>query len=618
MQDKSFSVLGCCVSRDIFRLGQPETPINNFLQYSSIVSMFGEQPIFAQNRVSLKNIPNGTDWRKRCLNCDVNKSIFEGYQSVLSDYLIIDATDTRLNLIKYSKGYESIIITKSLVYRLNKDFIDNTFKDCKRTDIDFIENEDEILNVYISKFVDKVKSMYPLNKIILNACKMVYEYIDRNGILCKFVDTAIIDKTNDLIENMNAKILELLPCKVLPMPNNIVASASHSWGLFPLHYADDYYLWASNAIDIMIAEQDWQQKVEISKQEFENKQLIKKEILIKENYMNLNIVDAPYKTIRNKAKQINFLVSSDNNMISYVQTLIVSIAKSNSKSKMWIMQSDWQDTTKERTTELCNTLGVDVEYVFVDKEDFASFKQDERRPAEANYFLMAHKYLPEDLERCIYLHTDALVKKDLTTFYNLDIGDCLVACCPESDMNNLEEAVKKNVGQSPCLNSGSVLMDLTKIRAEGIEIDTWLDKIDMIGYDKYAFASGLFNSYYISKAFILNAYKFCMKPSHSKYYLSIEKDSMYASIIHFAGNVGGLSEKPINLYYQDVENCLYFVLDSHKPLNPYVFTFFNDWWNLATQLPNYEAIKQIAIETTKMYKKYAVLRNDIAKLKAKK
>lgn len=91
-----------------------------------------------------------------------------------------------------------------------------------------------------------------------------------------------------------------------------------------------------------------------------------------------------------------------------------------------------------------------------------------RYPTEMYYRIFAAKYLPEALERVLYLDPDVVVNGPVRPLYETPMGDCLFAAA--SHVRELFRRVNElrldMDERSPYINSGVMLMNLSRLRAE--------------------------------------------------------------------------------------------------------------------------------------------------------
>ena len=89
----NISIIGSCVTRDIFEYDKDVFKINDYFARSSIVSMTS-LPIDVNSDYVQLNSP----FQKKCVLNDLNKHSIQSVLNEDNDYLIIDLIDERFNL----------------------------------------------------------------------------------------------------------------------------------------------------------------------------------------------------------------------------------------------------------------------------------------------------------------------------------------------------------------------------------------------------------------------------------------------------------------------------------------------------------------------------------------
>lgn len=105
----------------------------------------------------------------------------------------------------------------------------------------------------------------------------------------------------------------------------------------------------------------------------------------------------------------------------------------------------------------------------VDPEDFADAPTTGRYPAEMYYRIFAAKYLPQDLDRVLYLDPDIIVLGSLRGLYEMDLEKVLFAAASHvgnvmTRLNSMR--LESPEEDSPYINSGVMLMNLQRLRQE--------------------------------------------------------------------------------------------------------------------------------------------------------
>lgn len=104
----------------------------------------------------------------------------------------------------------------------------------------------------------------------------------------------------------------------------------------------------------------------------------------------------------------------------------------------------------------------------VEESFFQDFPETERYPKQIYYRIFAARFLPETLDRILYLDTDTIVIRSLQTLYTLDFqGASYVACTHVRAMFNKMNCLRLGVQEDvPYINTGVMLMNLEQLRKQ--------------------------------------------------------------------------------------------------------------------------------------------------------
>ena len=113
-------------------------------------------------------------------------------------------------------------------------------------------------------------------------------------------------------------------------------------------------------------------------------------------------------------------------------------------------------------------LGMHFYPVGIPQEAFKDAPVTDRYPTTIYYRLLAHEYLPKNLDRILYLDADILCINDLTRLYNLDLSHYMYASAIHTNLTNVTDTINKirlqNFDADGYYNSGVMLMNLPKLR----------------------------------------------------------------------------------------------------------------------------------------------------------
>lgn len=222
---KSIFIYGSCVTRDIFRVLNINADFC-FYSRSSLISLMSE-PLY----INPDNVQLTSEFQKRTVIEDFQKTFFANFNSKHPDVLIIDLIDERFDLVKYGKSY----ITRSLYFVNSKVEELYPFEYVKR----FQEHTHSLWEDACKKFINQLTLHLPEEKIVLHEAYWATEYFD-NGEPKSLPKNEYIKLNNSILKRYYSFMKSLLPgMKVVS--KEPIADSKHIWGLAPFHYTDEYY-----------------------------------------------------------------------------------------------------------------------------------------------------------------------------------------------------------------------------------------------------------------------------------------------------------------------------------------------------------------------------------------
>ncbi len=307
--------------------------------------------------------------------------------------------------------------------------------------------------------------------------------------------------------------------------------------------------------------------------------------------------------------RINIISSCDENYARYVFVQLLSMADNLLDPNMstvyelhyYLFYSDIKDDTLECLHRYCDTLSIVFHGILITEvEPYAELaSRGGIWGAEAYFSLECHHYLPQEVDRVLYIDAaDVLIVGDIGEYYFSDFEDNMIIASnsfhrldgdiPFSQQDILsDEKFRKKIMMEGLFNSGSYMLSLEKMRRDHVSLNDYLalkDMLDSLCSDKrdlYLGDQGL-----LSAAFIGNIkyfgypqpgyepFNFCVwffydeaelrdgKPWHNPTYIP--------KILHFAGY-----SKPWNL-----------TSEREKWLGPVQWSFFKIYKLYAARVPH--------------------------------
>ncbi|MDO4156817.1 MAG: SDR family NAD(P)-dependent oxidoreductase [Oscillospiraceae bacterium] len=266
-QKPTVSILGDCVSRDLFAMQRPDDYIiEQYVSFASPMSLVSEPPqngfVLDLDKLSLKK---ESAFSRRCLKLDCDKAAFSYLAQKKSEWLVMDLADARFSIAKFYKSGATFSISND--FNLHKMELEEMLqeKSIKKLCTEFSEEEWEQA---IQRFLGEVLKLYQPEQIIFHEHYNVLDYISKDGKITPFLPKNISMRKvqNALLKKLNTIAKERLKgCHLLQMPDYVMANAKHKWGLHPLHYVNLYYEYAARAVDVITAKKPLaQERAELS------------------------------------------------------------------------------------------------------------------------------------------------------------------------------------------------------------------------------------------------------------------------------------------------------------------------------------------------------------------
>ncbi len=178
---------------------------------------------------------------------------------------------------------------------------------------------------------------------------------------------------------------------------------------------------------------------------------------------------------------MNLLFVVDDGYVDQLKVTLYSIVQQvTSPLTVYLMQKTVLAKSEELAT-FCQTLGVKYVPIVVGDEVFRDAPTTDRYPDTIYYRLLAQDFLPEDVDKVLYLDADILCLNDFTDFYQMEMGDQLYAAASHNADGKILDLVNKLRLQnyemdSSYFNTGILLMNLHQIR-QVVRRDAILDYI---------------------------------------------------------------------------------------------------------------------------------------------
>lgn len=165
----------------------------------------------------------------------------------------------------------------------------------------------------------------------------------------------------------------------------------------------------------------------------------------------------------------HFLVTLDRNYLKVLSVMLYSLSQSDPEGVYTVYVVN-NTLTEEDFASLSALLPrTELVNVQVPEDLLQNAPVSDRYPTEMYYRLFAARYLPQQLERILYLDPDLVVLHSLRSLYQIDFDGKLFAAASHIESRTFRELNRRRLHLSEhakYLNSGVMMMNLALLRKE--------------------------------------------------------------------------------------------------------------------------------------------------------
>ena len=257
---------------------------------------------------------------------------------------------------------------------------------------------------------------------------------------------------------------------------------------------------------------------------------------------------------------INLLVTIDRNYLLPLTTMLGSYAETHKdiKTDVFVAHSVLTAEDFQCLERAVSGTDIQIHNIKITDKYFSDTPVLERLPEESFYRLLAFRYLPENVEKCLYLDPDIYIRKSLLPLYDIELGDSYLAAA--GHMHGFGNAFNKaRLGckeQERYFNSGIMLMNLSAIRRD-FTLDDILECLEENAQRLILGDQDMANILFGSKTVFFDERIYNLDERAYKYYnkkkqLDLDTVERETAIIHYNGKY-----KPWNEGYEGVLDCFY-------------------------------------------------------------
>lgn len=211
-----------------------------------------------------------------------------------------------------------------------------------------------------------------------------------------------------------------------------------------------------------------------------------------------------------KEKYYNILITINSGYARYAAVMLTSLFENNQECfHVYCLYSDLDEKNSALLAATAEKYHNKLHFIQVEKTVYKDFPTTQNLTVECYFILLAHKLLPQNMERILYLDSDMIVEGKIDELYNQGFDNQYMVVCGQS--YQLIEGNYYGIGARPelgqCFNSGVILFNLQKFR-EDISEQTYLDAAREADYHFELADQGILNIVFADKVKYIDTLKY--------------------------------------------------------------------------------------------------------------
>ncbi len=163
---------------------------------------------------------------------------------------------------------------------------------------------------------------------------------------------------------------------------------------------------------------------------------------------------------------MNILVTLNLNYINPLKVMLKSLFENNPKEDfcIYVMHSSLNKNERTKLEEYVHQNGHQLSVITISDDYFSDAPVIKHYSKEMYYRLLAFKFLPEELDRILYLDPDILVINEINALYEMDLTGYLYAAAyhGRASVKEINKLRLKSYDIEAYYNSGVLLMNLQR------------------------------------------------------------------------------------------------------------------------------------------------------------
>ena len=173
----------------------------------------------------------------------------------------------------------------------------------------------------------------------------------------------------------------------------------------------------------------------------------------------------------NNSKQMNILISADKRYLNKYKTMLFSLKKYNKDFTVFFLNQSLSHSKMRKFKKyLRKRIGCECIYIDIDKKLFEKLPINRVRFGTETYSrLLAQFYLPDDLDRILWVDADVICKKNIEKVYFQDFGNKSVIATIDIGEDYVRNNYQKKIGldlnnKQHYVNAGIILLNIRRMR----------------------------------------------------------------------------------------------------------------------------------------------------------
>lgn len=170
--------------------------------------------------------------------------------------------------------------------------------------------------------------------------------------------------------------------------------------------------------------------------------------------------------------EITIVSAADEGFVPHLATLFLSLLKTKKPDttiSFYVIDDHISLVSKDKLNQMVNEYNAMISYLQIDTLEFDDMVESDRIPTTAYFRIAIPNFLKHtDIERAIYLDCDIVALQPIEDIWRIDLGDKLMAAVEDAGFHQRLDAMEIDAESNTYFNSGVMIIDLEKWRAEKI------------------------------------------------------------------------------------------------------------------------------------------------------